>query len=379
MKFISVNTVLKRIAIVTFLFCLGCVCEAQAKFFTKCDAKDPFYFNQKVIIDSANLTEIADHTAEFLKKVHTSKYTSVSIGSVFKDTDITLKDVEDTVDFIARMGRLHPEWLRGTWFYTQYFDFYRWHTDHACFHKEGPFPLGWLRPPHAVRITNYRTLSISASDHKTKQYYYPLYEVPSDEKKHVPSYIASHRGEFLRFMFTLPQILAGALEGNPKTHVIAWVTEDGYRECAMQGSGLLAFKDGTTCMVQITGHNNKDKKDRYFFVQRAKPRPKAGKHPVKVDPIPGVSFAGDIDALGFGKVFVFIGRNSQTLEKEMRVGVLVDTGGAFKDNLCKLDLFLGHFDNVLQFREAQTKFPHSAQVYMIIKKRDLFGIGKDKR
>ncbi len=373
MKHSDLKKIVRRVGIVVLLFCLGCVCDAHSKFFTKCDAQNPFSFDKKVIVDPAKLIDIAEHTTEFLKSVHVSNYISVNVGTLFNDTAITMEDVQATVEFIACMGKKHPEWLKGTWFYTQYFDFYRWHTDHACFIKEGPFPRGWLRPPDAVRITNYRTLKIHASDHKTKKYDYPLYEVPTDEKKHVPAYISSNKNEFLRFLYSLPEILEGALVDDQKTKVLAWVTESGYRECVMQGGCVLEFEQGDSYKVQVTGHNGKEGKDRYFFMQKAKPRKKSGKYPVKVEPIADVSFAGDIEALGFGKVFVFIGKNSQTLEKEMRVGVLVDTGGAFKNNVCKLDLYVGECDSVLQFREKSSHFPHSAQVYMIIKKKDLFG------
>lgn len=340
--------------------------EAQmgAQFFKK----EPFTYNQKIDIDVEGVGKIAQEVSTFLQTAHTSKYVTIDEGSCFKGM-ITLDDVKETIQFLAEQAKKNPKQLKHHWFYSHYFDFYRWHTD-GCLKKMGHIPRGWPQCPEAIRLTKYRVGKIHGSLKKTEQYDIPLYELPEDEKGKLPSYIASHREDFLRFSYTRTAIFEGALEGNAKTKVLAWVDFDGYKELLMQGSGIIYFGFFSPSLhIKIAGSNGKQDGEKYWFSVIHQTKKNSKKFPVKVEPVPGVSFAGNIEALGFGKVILLVGKNQITKEKEMRLGVLVDTGTAFKDNLCKLDLFVGHFENQEIFNEHCKQYPHTAHAYVLIKKK----------
>jgi membrane-bound lytic murein transglycosylase len=127
--------------------------------------------------------------------------------------------------------------------------------------------------------------------------------------------------------------------------------------------------EGESYLVKVSGNNGRTGTDRYWFCTVYQDKRGSHKYPVKVEPVGGVSFAGNIPALGFGKVIMVIGKNTNTAEKEMRLGVLVDTGSAFKDNLCQLDLFTGYFEHHHLFQNHCKQYPHTAHVYILIKKK----------
>ena len=356
-----------QIGVVTALLILTCVLDAHARTFKKED----FIYNQKISVDTDALAQISQEVSDYFATSKKSNiYIPVDEGKVFKGV-ITLDDVRDTIDFLAKMAKEHPRQLKGHWFYKHHFDFYRWYSDGTlCPVKIGPLPRGWKGSPENLRITKYRICKIHGSRIKTKKYCFPLYVQPVDEKGKTRAYVRDHQDEFVRFKYTKDGIVQGALNDDERTKVTAWVTTQGYEELAMQGSAVIDFEDHTIPQTfQVVVANGKEGKDKYWFVAPYEKRKPSKKYPIKVDPVPGVSFAGNIPDIGFGKVLVMVGKNPLTLEKEMRVGVLVDTGTAFQDNLCKLDLFTGYFEDHHLFDEHCKQYPHTAEVYILIKKR----------
>ena len=73
--------------------------------------------------------------------------------------------------------------------------------------------------------------------------------------------------------------------------------------------------------------------------------------------------------LGFGKIIAVVGINPKTQREETRLHVLVDTGGAFKGNLSKLDLFTGYFKDDAAFKAHAKSYPHTARAYILLKKK----------
>lgn len=356
-----------RLGVVTALLVISCVLDAHTRTFKKVD----FTYNRKIAVDVPALAQITDEVSQFLSTVHTSKfYSPIDEGRVFKGV-IALEDVRDTINFLAKMAKEHPKQLQSHWFYNHYFDFYRWYSDGTlCPIKIGKLPRGWQGAPDAIRVTKYRMCKIHGSPYKTEKFSFPLYAPPSDEKGKTRAYIRSHQDEFIRFSYTKDEIVKGVLESDEKTTPVAWVTPQGYKELAMQGSAVINFDNGAELKTfRVVVANGKEGEDKYWFVVPYEKRKPSKKYPVKVDPVPGVSFAGNISDLGFGKVLVMIGKNPLTLEKEMRVGVLVDTGSAFQDNLCKIDFFTGYFEDHHLFDEHCKQYPHTAEMYVMIKKK----------
>jgi hypothetical protein len=356
-----------KIGIVGALLILTCILDTHTQTFKK----EEFTYNQKITVDVEALAQITQEVSDFFSTAHTSNfYVQVNEGKVFKGV-ITLDDVKDTINFLAKTAKEKPKQLKTHWFYKHYFDFYRWYSDGTlCPAKIGKLPRGWKGSPEHLRITKYRMCKIYGSRAKTKKYSFPLYPRPSDEAGKTRDYIRNNPQEFIRFAYKKEEIRGGILENKAVLKPLAWVTPQGYEELAMQGSAVIDFQDGTMPQIfQVVVANGKENEDKYWFVALYEKRKPSKKYPIKVEPVPGVSFAGNISDVGFGKVVVMVGKNPLTLEKEMKVGVLVDTGSAFQDNLCKLDLFTGYFEEHHLFDEHCKQYPHTAEVYILIKKK----------
>ena len=364
-KIEEVKEVSLRAIIITALLVLTCILDAHARTLQKIT----FTYNRKIAVDIPALAQLSQEVSQFLSTVHKSSFVQVDEGNIFQGI-ISLNDVKETVVFLAKTASKNPGWLKTHWFYNTFFDFYRLYSDgSSCPAKIGKLPRGWKGSPEHHRITTYRICKISGSHKKTKEHDFPLYSCPFDEQGKKPGYIREHKKTLTRFAYTRQQIVDGALEPG-KAQIIAWVRSDGYNELVMQGSAVIDFEDGSPLqMFQVVVHNEKNVGDKYWFIAPYEKRKPSKKYPVKVDPIPGVSFAGNISELGFGKLLVMIGKNPLTLEEEMRIGMLVDTGHAFQDNLCKFDLFTGYFDNHEQSILHARQYPHTAQIYILIKKK----------
>ncbi len=366
----GVKEVSLRAIIVAVLLVLTCVLDAHARTLEKVT----FTYNRKIAVDIPALAQISQEVSQFLSTVHKSAYVQVDEGKIFQGI-ISFDDVKATADFLAKTARENPAWLKTHWYYNTFFDFYRLYSDGtSCPAKIGKLPRGWKGAPEHHRITTYRVCKIPGSQKKTKKHIFPLYSRPVDEQGKTPSHIREHKKTLTRFAYTRQQIVDGALEPG-KAQVLAWVTPEGYNELVMQGSAVIDFEDGSPLTTfQAVVHNEKNVGDKYWFIAPYEKKKPSKKYPVKVDPVPGVSFAGNIPELGFGKLLVMVGKNPLTLEKEMRVGMLVDTGHAFQDNLCKFDLFTGYFENHEQSASHARQYPHTAEMYILIKKRGRRGV-----
>lgn len=357
-----------RALIIAGLMLITCVLDMQAQTLEKVTQ---FTYNRKMAVNVPALAQISEEVSQFLSTVHKSAYVQVDEGKIFKRLNISLEDVQQTAEFIAKTAREHPSWLNTPWFYREFFDIYRLYSDGPlCPAKMGKLPRGWPGAPSAHRITTYRVCKIPGSRIKTSVYNFPLYSRPFDEAHKGPRQHTAKKEPLTRFVYTRQEIVGGSLEPG-KAQVIAWVTLEGYKELVMQGSAMIDFDDGSPLQTfQVVVHNGKEGSEKYWFIAPYEKK-RSKKFPVKVDPVPGVSFAGNIAELGFGKVLLMIGKNplDADKEKEMMVGMLVDTGDAFQDNLCKFDLFTGYFEDHHLFKKHTRHYPHTAEIYIIIKKK----------
>lgn len=325
---------------------------------------------EPIVTDASALTLVADDTAHFLQKVSKSTHMRVDNGA-FDHHLLSLDDVRETAAFIAEVGKKNPALLKSPWFYNTYFDFYWWHADTKTLEKMPATPRGWGKPPEYIRTTTYRACKVHGSPVKTKKYTYPLYAVPSDEQGKTPDYIRTHHEQFIRFKYTLDQIHKGALEDSSLTRPLAWLDEHDYKEFAMQGTVKVVFEDGKEQMLRVAGNNGKTGDQRYWFTGVVTYKdPRRSQFPLKVEPQPDVTFAGNIKELGYGKVILLRGWNRQAERLETRIGLLTDTGGAFKGNLYQLDIFTGYFDSKADYHQKIKGYPHTAQAYILIKKKN---------
>jgi hypothetical protein len=324
--------------------------------------------NKEVVVTSPqDIVTIMEETADFLKKIkkHPSKFVTVTPG-LFDSLGVTVDDVLQTVEFIAEVGKEQPELLHDTTFLNDNFTFYRWHGDASK--KVGSIPKGWARPPESIITTQYRITEIPASHTKDENCVYPIYSLPPDEVNLTRDQKLAKKNDLIRFKYTRTEIVDSSSHCFHHAKPLAWVTDEGRKEFAMQGSVLLLFKNGHKQLIRVAGNNDMKGEDEYWFAEVVKKR-KESRFPVKIKPRRDVTYAADIDLLGFGKVILLKCWNPQKKRKEVRLGVLVDTGSAFKNNLAKLDMFTGYFPDEQSFQKHIKSYPHTARAYILIKKK----------
>ena len=321
---------------------------------------------EKIVSNTKALTRVAQESSEFLQKLPKSKYVKADAG-VFKELGISLADVQETLEFIAQTGKKKPKLLSSPWFLNEHFELYRWYGDKTK--QKEVIPKGWKPAPEHIRTTKYRITEIAGSNKKTKTFFYPIYELPRDEISLTFEERKKQKDTLIRFAYSRSQVLDGVLNENKKTKPLAWVTEQGRKEFAMQGSALINFSKNDKKLIRVAGSNGMDDKQKYWYATEVAKRPTSSQFPVKVKPQAGVTCAGDINLLGFGKVVALVGINPKTQREEIRLQVLVDTGGAFKGNLSKLDLFTGYFKDDAAFKAHAASYPHTARAYILLKKK----------
>ncbi|MFT6765492.1 MAG: membrane-bound lytic murein transglycosylase [Alteromonas naphthalenivorans] len=353
----------RLICFVSILVCFSFVYTQQNLFEPQ---KNAPLRGEKMVSDVKALTRVAHESAEYLQKLPKSKYVTADAG-LLAHHGVSLDQVKETLEFIADTGKKKPKLLASPWFFNKHFEFYRWYGDKS---KQTEYiPKGWKPAPEHIRTTQYRITEIPGSEKKTRKYFYGLYELPRDEISLTFEQRKEQKNNLLRFAHSRSQILAGALKTNKKTKPLAWVTENGRKEFAMQGSALINFGKGNKKLLRVAGSNGMKKAEQYWYSTEVAKRPTSSVFPVKVKPRAGVTCAGDVKLLGFGKMIALVGLNPQTQREEIRLQVLVDTGSAFKGNLSKLDQFTGYFKDDAAFKAHTKMYSHTARAYILIKKK----------
>ena len=74
---------------------------------------------------------------------------------------------------------------------------------------------------------------------------------------------------------------------------------------------------------------------------------------------PDVAVAGDLAALGFGRVLALHTADG------LRIVVLADTGGAFEGNLAQLDLYTGVYPSRAAFDAATSSVSDTARAWIL--------------
>ncbi|MCF7799601.1 hypothetical protein K9M16_01220 [Candidatus Babeliales bacterium] len=222
-------------------------------------------------------------------------------------------------------------------------------------------------PKNQIRLTNYAIFKTTGSYLKTKKYSCALYQI-----------IAQEFAEKDRFKFTKQQIIDGALNTiNYKNKIkpIVWLDRDGLEDAIMQGSIVVEMPDGKNRIFNVDKSNGMDfdkiikdlkAQKRYWYFKELEQNTIENNitHLNHGQAI----FAGDINNIGIGKLISVVYINPVTKQKEARLGVLCDTGGAFKDNLYQLDYFMGIFDDKKHFYSQIRHLPNTVEAYILAKK-----------
>ncbi|MAA78960.1 MAG: hypothetical protein CL916_06840 [Deltaproteobacteria bacterium] len=209
--------------------------------------------------------------------------------------------------------------------------------------------------PSSIRLTKYVVYQVQGSPKKTKTHTQALWAVKNDTSDNI------------LHQFSRIDILNGILEKQQHTDPLVWLTKNDALEAQMQGTIEVELPNKSKRLFNVHRHNNmpyqkgisSENQLRYWYFREVHTIYGWGKT-TKVSIQKDVSFAGDVDNLGFGSL-IWISK-----EDHSSLGLIVDTGGAFKPNLGQLDWFIGTVRDKKDFIQKSKAYPARAQVGFLI-------------
>lgn len=331
----------------------------------------------------SELCSVADNTLSYLNAFPADDF-AVKAGTVFND-NVTLNKVKQTLAFICktykedvvakRQSRLHD-----TRFLTENFDFYRWNPDvkkaqQIALSSNNKVKSRMLNniPDDEIFLTKYYTKTLSASAVKTPEFNQALYALPYDETG-LSLEQANLNKQLTRFKYTRQEVIAGVLERKKLAKPLVWINEESLHDVLLQGTGVLTVNNQLRYfnVHRVNGiaydySIGKREQARYWYFAEVPSIMGYGKTLIsKIAVKPHVTFAGNVNALGLGKLFLV--SYFQQGKRVSRMGVLADQGGAFKDNLFQLDLLVDSYRGWEDYHQANRSMPDYAQAWLLLKK-----------
>ncbi len=358
--------------------------SAPAKFVLE---QDP-HIGSMQLFKTSDLCKVATNTLEYIARNNESNNENAVPPpmDLLAKSDITEKLVKDTLEFICSTYRddvrnNRNSRLQDSQFLLENFYFYRWYPNtnkaNAIAQKSTNQIKSQLLkniPDEQLFITKYYTKLLTASSVKTAEFNQALYALPFDEAELSLDEAEQKKSELTRFKYTRQQIIKGALLQKSLAKPLIWLTEAGLHDVLLQGTGVLNV-DGKTRYFNVHRNNGisydysigKTEQARYWYFAEVPSIMGYGteignKIPIK----PWVTFAGNVDQLGLGKLIMI---NYQANGRKVsQMGILADTGGAFDDNLFQLDLLTDSYYGWDDYHQANKHLPDYANTWIMIKK-----------
>ena len=259
--------------------------------------------------------------------------------------------------------------IMNTNFLNKNFQFIKWYGDKYQAKINGivipKWPDGGELKNGKIKLTSYATFISKGNYFKTKEFPHALFSMVS------PNFDKS-----IRFWHSKQDIFSGVLEQNKyKKHVkpLVWLSKNDVEEALMQGNIVTRMPNGDekTFIVHKSNGVPYNKKVKKFCEQKKywyfKKLSADEKYPKMTD-LGKAAFAGDVENIGLGKIIAIRYKNPINNKREIRLGVLIDRGSAFSNNLYQLDLFAGKFDNREQFRNFIKYLPNTVEAYLLKKR-----------
>jgi len=334
-----------------------------SKFFSLTNS--PFK-NEQVITDPSALCEAAKDTLKYFndRKLFNARFVHPrDFGTHVMSSQKTKQTLEKIIKIIEedKFRILDPEFLNKT------FKFIKWSGDTKSALKNNvviPEAVSGRIPKGQIRLTNYAIFKTDGSYEKTDKYNCALYEVIDS------SFVKSDR-----FKFTKQDVVAGILYNDlykNKIKPLVWISRDGLEDAIMQGSIVVVMPDNKKRVFNVDKSNGiaydkvlKDLKaqKRYWYFKEIK-RDQMASSNAHLNHGQAI-FAGDIHHIGIGKIIAILYTNPVNKKKEIRLGVLADTGGAFLNNLYQLDYFMGIFNNKSNFYSHIRYLPNTVEAFVL--------------
>jgi hypothetical protein len=273
--------------------------------------------------------------------------------------------VADTLAFVTRVAAedatTGADRLADPTFLATCFDTWRWVPDVA-------------RTGEALRLTRYLVYAVDGRATPDTTHGHALWAVPNDEAGLSVTQADTQRATLDRFRYTRQDVSAGVYrEGGAaagRADPLVWLTHAHHEEALMQGTIAVTLPDtAAPRLYNVHRHNgipyqrgvtDTRQQRRYWYF-----RPMDAVRGWAPEAVPGpnlrpfVAVAGDLDALGFGRLLALKSADG------LRLVVLADTGGAFTGNLHQLDLYTGVYPSRAAFDTATAKVGETAAAWVM--------------
>lgn len=310
---------------------------------------------------------------------------SQNIGNSLRNSGLTMGQIIATLKFINLVQQEDREFMQfgkrqidGSlwsyrmskyWFILQNFDFYRvsGNLQSARLNKVN-LPYG------KTKITKYAIFELEMSLLATNKNDMEIYGLPEwvNPKTGLQQY---------RLRFTKQEIFDGVYRvgglAAGKAKPLGYTSRNNLELALLQGTFVGHFADGSKKIYAIAGSNeypfdNTEKQfqqKRYIYFKESDDFYGYGK--VKEEKIkiqPGLTFAGDINQFGLGKLMLMCYEDTVTKTMKAKIGILADTGSAFVENSFHFDFLSGVYESKKTFYKEADKIPHFCEMYILIKK-----------
>lgn len=314
--------------------------------------------NRQINFNQADLLIVLKNTRQYFQK-YSQEDPDIQRAGILLTQGITVKDILKTLDFMIvvleeDITNNRTTRLQDANFINANFRVIKW----SAHNPENP-------RRKQLRITKYAVFVHSGSRQKTSKYNTPIYAI-NEELSQNKFYT----------QYTKQDVLSGIYEPGGKefgkVKPIAYLTRNGLESALMQGTILVNFTDGTKEFLNVDRNNEMSyirglkatAQKRYWYFKEVDAIKGYGyKIDAKISIKPGVTFAGDVLNIGLGKIIII-----EDNQKQLKMGVIADTGGAFLPNLYQLDFLAGTFASEKDFEQYIQKLPEYTNAYILVKK-----------
>jgi len=317
--------------------------------------------NNQINFNQTDLLTVLTNTREYFEK-YASEDIDLQRTGILITQGVTVKDILKTLDFMITVleediANKRTTRLQNPNFINANFRVIKW----SAHNPENP-------QQKQLRITKYAAFIHPGSREKTSEYNTPVYALKEELSQ-----------DKFYTKYTKQDVLSGIYEPGGKefgkVKPIAYLTRNGLEAALMQGTVLVNFTDGTKEFLNVDKNNGMSyirgvkatSQKRYWYFKEVDAIKGYGyKIDAKISIKPGVTFAGDVLNIGLGRIIVI--EDNQSGKKQLKMGVIADTGGAFLPNLYQLDFLAGTFASEKDFQQYIHKLPEYTNAYILVKK-----------
>ncbi|GHE89769.1 MltA domain-containing protein [Thalassotalea profundi] len=339
-------------------------------------AKEP-KISTNMHIDVNALCRVSKSTQAYLTQHQDDKFAVHSGDNLAPD--VTLKRVQETLAFMCLPA--NKSQMNNSEFLKQKFDFYRWipdkkQADFLASKSTNDVKTRLLTniPKDKIFLTKYYTKLLNASSVRTEKFNQALYALPHDEHGLTLEAADLIKHKLTRFKYTRQDVIKGVLLDKELAKPLIWLTEAALHDVLLQGTGVVKV-DGTIRYFNVHRNNGivydygigKTEQARYWYFAEVPNVLGYGKTlDSKIAIETDVAFAGNVKALGLGKLFLINYKAEGAIQGKL--GILADQGGAFDNNLFQLDWLKGSYYGWKDYYQANKQLPDYASAWLLLKK-----------